>query len=75
MLDFACTQAPDADVDVILSLEIIDAGGRGYGWRLRTAEGEIVEESPYFVSLYQCLTDARNSAVLKPGTDPYVRRG
>jgi hypothetical protein len=60
--------------DLILALVVIEVPGRGYCWKLRTADGETVTESPVFPSLQQCLTDARHSAVLNPGTDPYLRR-
>ncbi|MDB5923668.1 MAG: hypothetical protein JWN13_2604 [Betaproteobacteria bacterium] len=64
--------APDADI--ILAIEFIEVPGRGYRWRLRTADGETVTESPVFLSLQQCVQDVRSSAVLNPGIDPYVRR-
>src|SRR6476661_3531374 len=60
--------------EVVMSIEIIEVRGRGFRWRLRTPEGEVMEESPVFVSLYQCLSDARHSAVLNPGKGPYTRR-
>jgi hypothetical protein len=62
------------DEDVILELAIVEVPGQGYSWKLRTADGEVVEQSPLFASLHQCLTDARHSAALNPGTDPYLRR-
>jgi hypothetical protein len=64
--------APDADI--ILAIELIEVPGRGYRWRLRTADGETVTESPVFLSLHQCVQDVRSSAVLNPGIYPYVRR-
>jgi hypothetical protein len=63
-----------SDADIILAIELIEVPGRGYRWRLRTADGETVTESPVFLSLQQCVQDVRCSAVLNPGTDPYVRR-
>ena len=60
--------------ELILALVVIEVPGRGYCWKLRTAEGETVTASPVFPSLHQCLTDARHSAVMNPGTDPYLRR-
>lgn len=60
--------------EVILTFVFVEVPGRGYCWRLHTADGEIVAESPVFRTLQQCLTDARLSAPLNPGTDPYVRR-
>jgi hypothetical protein len=60
--------------DVILALVVVEVPGRGYCWKLLTADGETVDASPIFPSLPQCLTDARHSAVLNPGTDPYLRR-
>ena len=63
-----------AEEDVILDLAIVEVPGQGYRWKLRTADGEIVEQSPLFASLHQCLTDARHSAALNAGSDPYLRR-
>lgn len=62
------------DEHVILALVFIEVPGRGYGWKLRAADGDTVAESPLFASLDQCLTDVRHSAPLNPGTDPYTRR-
>ena len=59
--------------EVILAVVVIEIPGRGYRWKLRTADGETVTESPVYPSLQQCLTDARHSAWLNPGTDPYLR--
>jgi hypothetical protein len=68
----AADRSPEEDL--ILAIEVVEVPGRGYCWKLRTADGETVDTSPIFPSLQQCLTDARHSAVLNPGTDPYLRR-
>ena len=64
----------DSASDVLMTIEIQEVRKRGFSWRLRTADQETAIESPVFPSLYQCLCDLRTSAVLNPGTDPYVRR-
>ena len=63
-----------ADFHVILTIEVVEVPGRGYGWRMKTSDGQTVAESPIFVSLQQCLRDARDSSALNPGIDPYTRR-
>jgi hypothetical protein len=68
------SRTPDAEPDVIISIQVAEVRGRGYQWILRSAEGENMEQSPVFASLYQCLADLRDSAFLSPGSDPYTRR-
>jgi hypothetical protein len=60
--------------NVILTLVVIEVPGRGYCWKLHTGDGDTMAESPVFPSLHHCLTDARHSAPLNPGRDPYMRR-
>ncbi|MGZ5091850.1 MAG: hypothetical protein ACXWCY_04490 [Burkholderiales bacterium] len=62
------------NTEVILAIELFEVPGLGYRWRLRTADGETVTESPLFASIRRCVQDLRASAVLNPGMDPYVRR-
>jgi hypothetical protein len=50
--------------DIILSIDIFELPGEGYAWRLRTADGEIISESPALPSLNACLHDACTSSVL-----------
>jgi hypothetical protein len=50
--------------DIILSIDLFEVPGQGYGWRLRTADGEIIRESPPLPSLQACLDDACSSSTL-----------
>jgi hypothetical protein len=42
---------------VVLSIESIEAPGRGYRRRLRTADDDIVNESRLLASMQQCIDD------------------
>jgi hypothetical protein len=48
---------PAAPDHVVLSIELIEAPGRGYRWRLRTADDDIVNESGILASMQQCIED------------------
>ena len=48
---------PTAPEHVVLSIELIEAPGRGYRWRLRTADDDIVNESGILASMQQCIED------------------
>jgi hypothetical protein len=50
--------------DIILSIDLFEVRGQGYSWRIRTADGEIVRESPPLPTLQECLADACKSPVL-----------
>jgi hypothetical protein len=50
--------------DIILSIDLLEVPGRGYSWRLRTADGETVRESRLLPSLQACLDDACRSSML-----------
>ena len=68
----AAERSPEEEV--ILAIVVVELPGRGYRWNVRTADGDTVDASPIFPTLQHCLADARHSAVLNPGTDPYLRR-
>lgn len=52
---------------VVLSVDLIEAPGRGYRWRLRTTDGDIVNESGLMPSLQQCFEDFCSLSLFQKG--------
>ena len=51
------TRTNDTDEHVVLAVELLEAPGVGYRWRLRTADGDVVDESRPLPSLQNCIED------------------